>query len=106
MVMNYIDELKKAIRNIHGVDSTHINSVPVKETFHGKTVWDGVVEVFQLHGHPTATKAYAWSHQTDDPKKPIRHVAVLHLDGVTSPLLAVRAAIVKGFRDLETPEEA
>jgi len=103
--VNYIDELKDVIRRLHGVESTHIQSVPVKETFQGKTVWEGMVEVFQLHGHEKATKAYAWSHKSDDTKKPKRHVAVLHLGKVTSPLLAVRAAIVQEFRDSETPEE-
>ena len=103
--MTYLEELKSVIKRLHGVEATHLESVPIKETFQGKTVWDGVVEVFQLHGHPKAPKAYAWSHKTDDPNKPIRHVAVLHLNGVTSPLAAVRAAIVQEFRDYETPEE-
>jgi hypothetical protein len=38
-----------------------------------------------------------------NPKKP-RHVIVLHLGPVTSPLLAVRAAIVQEFRNAETAE--
>ena len=41
-----------------------------------KTVWEGIVEVFDLHGHPKANIAYAWSHATDDPDKPTRHVTV------------------------------
>jgi len=31
--------------------------------------WDEIVEVFELHSHPKATHAYAWTHDTDDPKK-------------------------------------
>jgi hypothetical protein len=27
----------------------------------GATVWEGVVHVFDLEGHPKATRAYAWS---------------------------------------------
>lgn len=104
--MNYIDELKDAIRRIHGVESTHLKSVPVKEIFQGKTVWEGIVEVFELHDHPKAPLAYAWTHRTDNPKKPKRHIAVLHFGKVTSPLLAVRAAIIKEFRDLEPTEES
>jgi len=102
--VNYIDELKEVIHRLHGVRATHVESVPVKEVFQGKTVWDGVVEVFDLHGHDTAQRVYAWAHKTDDPQKPRRHVAVLHLSPITSPLLAVRAAIVQEFRSLE-PEE-
>ncbi len=103
--MNYVDELRDVVRRLHGVDSTHVESVPVKETFEGKTVWEGIVEVFDLHGHPKAPKAYAWAYETDNPKKP-RHVTVLHMGPVTSPLLAVRAAIVKEFRDNAAIEEA
>lgn len=102
--MTYIDELKEVIHRLHGATATHVESVPVKEVFEGKTIWDGVVEVFDLHGHAKAKRAYAWSHQTDDPKKPKRHVAVLHLGQIESPLLAVRAAIIQEFRNLE-PEE-
>ncbi len=96
-----IQELRDVIKRLHGVDSTHVESVPVKETFQGKTVWEGVVEVFHLHGHPKAEKAYAWSHETDDPKKPKRHVTVLHLPPISSAIEAVRASIVKDFRDQE-----
>jgi len=103
--VNHIQELREIIRNLHGADATHIESVPVKETFQGKTVWEGIVEVFELHGHPQARKVYAWAHDTDDPQKPKRHVTVLHINPVTSPVLAVRAAIVQEFRSLGTAEE-
>ena len=76
-------------------------SYPVKEVFQDKTVWDGVVEVFELIGHPRAPKAYAWAHDADNPKQPRRNVTVLHIPPVTSPLLAVRAAIVQEFRNNE-----
>jgi hypothetical protein len=103
--VTYIEELRDVIRRLHGVDSSHAESVPIKETFEGRTVWEGKVEVFDLHGHPAAPKAYAWAYETDNPKKP-RHVTVLHMGPVTSPLLAVRAAIVKEFRDNAAIEEA
>jgi hypothetical protein len=103
--VTYIDELRDVIRKLHGVESIHVESVPVKETFQGRTVWDGVVEVFDLIGHPTATRLYAWSHQTDDPQQPRRHVTVLHTDPVISPLTAVRAVIIQEFRG-NAPAEA
>ena len=102
--MTRIKELQNVIRKLHGVESKHVESVPVKETFQGKTVWDGTVEVFELQGHPQASKLYAWTHQTDNPKKPKRHVTVLHVHPITSPVLAVRAAIVQEYRDLGTEE--
>jgi hypothetical protein len=104
--MSYVSELQDAIRRLHGVESKHIGSVPVKETFEGKTVWEGIVEVFELIGHPKAPKVYAWAHDTDDPKQPHRHVTVLHIPPVTSAVLAVRAAIVEEFRNRESEAEA
>jgi hypothetical protein len=93
------------IRRLHGVDAGYVESVPVKETFQGKTVWDGIVEVFDLIGHDKASRVYAWAHDTDDPKKPRRHVTVLHTHPVTSAAEAVRAAIIQDFRSLEPAEE-
>lgn len=87
-----IKALKEAIRNLHGCESTWIESVPVKETFQGKVVWEGVVQVFNLHGHPTATRCYAWSHRTKGKKR--RFVVVLHQVPVDSPEKAVRAAVI------------
>jgi hypothetical protein len=53
------DQLKRAVEAQHGCTATFVQSVPVKETFEGATVWDGVVHVFQIHGHPKAKEAYA-----------------------------------------------
>lgn len=96
--MTYLEELRDVIHKLHGVQATHVESVPVKEAFQGKTVWDGVVEVFDLHGHPKTHRIYAWSHETDDPNNPTRHVTVLHIPPVVSPLTAVRAAIMQEFQ--------
>lgn len=102
--MTHIQELRETIRHLHGTDATHVESVTVKETFQGKTVWEGIVEVFDLHGHPKAPRVYAWSHATDSPKE--RHVTVLHVGPITSAVEAVRAAIVQEFRDRGTAEES
>ena len=102
--MNYIHELQDVIRRIHGVEAEHLRSVPVKEEFQGKTVWEGDVEVFTLTGHPVAHRVYAWSHDTNDPKNPRRHVTVLHLHPIRSAQDAVRAAIVQEFKSLEPAE--
>ena len=96
--MTYIEEMRDVIRRLHGADAEHVGSVPVKEMFRGRTVWDGVVEVFDLYGHPTASKLYAWTHDTDDPKTPRRHVTVLH-----SPLSLLQRQRLgpQSFRSLE-----
>lgn len=100
--MSYIEELRGIIKNLHGVDSRHVESVPVKEVFQGKTVWEGVVEVFELIGHPRAHRAYAWAHDGERPRE--SSVAVLHIAPITSAAAAVRAALIQEFRSLE-PEE-
>ena len=100
--ITYIEELRNVIRKIHGVESRYLESVPIKETFQGKTAWEGVVEVFELTDHPKAQKLYAWTHDADSKKW---HVTVLHMDKVTSPLLAVRASIVQEFRQRGTTTE-
>ena len=102
--MSYIEELRDVIRRLHGAEATHIESVSVKETFKGDTVWEGVVEVFDLIGHPTAHRVYAWANATDDANNPRHHVTVLHLHPIKSAQDAVRAAIVQEFRSLEPAE--
>jgi len=92
------DDLKQTVERTHGGTATLAQSVPVHETFQGQTVWEGVVHVFDLTSHPTATRAYAWSFPAEGSDKP-RYVAVLHTDRINSPLQAVRAAIVAENRN-------
>ncbi|MFZ0637883.1 MAG: hypothetical protein WA755_08975 [Candidatus Acidiferrales bacterium] len=104
--MTYIEALQKAIRDLHHIESKHIASVPVKETFEGKTIWEGLVEVFDLIGQPKAPKAYAWMHNTDDPRSPGRQVTVLHIPPITSPELAVKAALLEEYKNRGSGEKA
>lgn len=90
-------ELKEAVENMYGGTTTLAQSVPVRETFDGKPVWEGVVHVFDLVGHPTATRAYAWSSPIEGSAKR-RFFAVLHTERINSPLEAVRAAIAAEHR--------
>jgi hypothetical protein len=99
--MTNIEELRDVIHHLHGAKATHVESVPVKEVFQGQTVWDGVVEVFDLKGHPKTHRAYAWSHATDDPKHPMQHVTVLHIPPAITPLMAVRTAIAAEVRNAQ-----
>lgn len=92
-----VEALREAIRNLHGCESVWIESVPVKETFEGQTVWEGTVQVFDLVRHRTAKRCYAWSYETGEGGKR-RFIAVLHQEPVDSPQAAVRAAIVQDSR--------
>ena len=87
-----IDQLKRAVESQHGGTATLVQSVPVNERHDGKPVWQGVVHVFDLAGHPKAKRAYAWSNEREGGKR--RFYAVLHMGPVTGPVEAVRAAIV------------
>ena len=97
--MTHIQELGDVIHRLHGAKAKHMESVPIKEMFRGQTVWDGIVEVFQLTGHPETDRAYAWMHDTEDPTHPKRHVTVLHIPPVISPRSAVQAAIIQEHKE-------
>jgi hypothetical protein len=85
-----IDLLREAVEAAHKCKALHDQSVPVREMFGDKVVWEGVVEKFALLGHPKAKWCYAWSFQDGTTK---RYVTVLELPPVESPQTAVRAAI-------------
>jgi hypothetical protein len=82
--------LRKAIESQHGGTATLAQSVPVRE-------WEGIVHVFNLEGHPIATRAYAWSSPIEGSDK-LQFFAVLHMGPVKSPQDAVRVAIVAEHR--------
>jgi len=104
--VNLIDELKDVIRKLHGAEATHVETVPVKETFRGQTVWEGDVEVFDLADHPQAKRIYAWSHETDDPANPRQHITVLQIPPAVTPQKAVQVAIAGMFREQEADAES
>ena len=86
-------KLRKAVESQHGGTATFITKLPVKQVLDGNTIWDGVVHIFDLEGHPKAARAYAWSSPIVGAERH-RFYAVLHLGDIRSPLDAVRAAIV------------
>jgi hypothetical protein len=103
--VSHITELRDVINRLHKANAKHVQSVPVTETFQGDTVWDGIVEVFDLSGHPESNRIYAWAHETGDPNQPKRYVTVLHIPPVISPETAVRAAVVQEFKERERHKE-
>ena len=88
----YVERLHMVIRHLHGADSKWLESISVLETFQGKTVWEGIVELFELTNHPKAKRCYAWSDF--DPKR--EHLtAVLEIPPVKSANDAVKVYIVQ-----------
>ncbi len=82
--------LKDAVETAHKCRALHDQSVPVREMFGDKVVWEGVVEKFALLEHPKAHWCYAWSFKDGTET---RYITVLELPPVESPQTAVRAAI-------------
>jgi hypothetical protein len=87
--------LLDAIKHLHGLDATWLESVPVREEHDGRVIWDGAVQVFAVE-HAKASRCYAWSHESG-PSGRRRFHAVLGAAPVDSPIAAVRFAIVGEF---------
>ena len=86
-----VGQLRKIIRDLHGVEATHLRSEDVREMFQGKVAWEHTVQVFEVRGDARARLAYAWAFQNDKGNR--EYVAVLGVPPVNSPLDAVRASI-------------
>lgn len=61
-------------------------------------MWQGDVEVFDLHGHPKAKRAYAWSHIDGANDESERFVAMLEIPPVDSAKRSVQVQIVKDVK--------
>lgn len=90
-------DLRRAVEGLHNCRASHREAVEVRETFQGQPVWEGIVHVFNLEGHPEATMAYAWSSPIEGSDRR-KFYAVLAIPPVTSPAEAVRASIVADHR--------
>jgi hypothetical protein len=97
-VSDYITRVQAAVERLHGGTAQYFSTVPVKEVFEGKTIWEGEVEVFALPNHPSgALECYAWAYQDDDGKT--HYTAVLRLPPIGTPHDAVKAAIMAKVKD-------
>lgn len=87
------DQLKQAVESQHGGTATHVQSVPIHQSYNGKTTWNGAVQVYDLADSPSgATRAYAWSCGREDGSR--QFIIVLRAGPVTGPREAVMAAMV------------
>ena len=95
---DYIAEIQAVFLKLHGCEANYVESVPVVEEFQGETIWQGDVEVFDLVGHPKATRGYGWGYTTTD-SGGRRYFTVLELPPVDSPQTAVKAAIMSEIQN-------
>ena len=84
----YIDRLRLTIEHLHNCAATYRQTVPVREVFKGKTIWQGDVEVFDLVGHPKAKTCYGWTHG-----EPEEFITILELPPVDSAQSAVKVGV-------------
>jgi hypothetical protein len=85
-----VAKIKDAIEATHSCAACHVASEPVIDIFDGKVAWDGVVETFELVGHPEARRCHAWSYAENGET---RYFTVLELPPVNYAASAVRVAI-------------
>src|SRR5437667_1332972 len=67
------------MRDLHGVESTHLRSEPVRETFEGETVCKGVVEVCP-QGTPEGRRGLRVESRDRRRKPPLRGRALSRAD--------------------------
>jgi len=91
----YIEHLQRAIKKTFGLESQHVETLAVVETFRGDVLFNGDVEVFTVTGHPDATRCYAWAKDIETGSN---STVVLERPPIKNALDAVRAALVTEFK--------
>ena len=97
--MSEIDNLKKVVEKLHCCKASYVDQVAVIEKYSDKTVWSGIVYIFQLIENPQGSLCYAWSLLNPESKK-TKYYAVLHIPPIDSPEKAVRASIVHDHKKI------
>jgi hypothetical protein len=101
---DYIGELIAVFTKLHNCDAEYVETVPVVEEFQGETIFQGDVEVFDIRGHPKATRGYGWGYVTSE-SGGRRYFTVLELPPVDSPQTAVKAAIMSEIKNARKKEK-
>ena len=84
------DELRLAIQQLHGCPSRLLECVPLSGDTAAQ-VSGGTMHVFELLGHPSGIRCYAWAAPSTT-NTTVMH-AVLHSESVNSPELAVQTLL-------------
>lgn len=86
-------ELARVVELQHACHATFAQTVPVRETFQGAPVWEGVVHVFNIDDHPRLPVPMRGHRQSTEATSAVFY-AVLQIGAIKTPVDAVRAAIV------------
>jgi hypothetical protein len=84
------DELRLAIQQLHGCPSRLLECVPLSGD-KAEQVFGGTMHIFELLGHPSAVRCYAWAAPSRT-NTTVMH-AVLQSRSVNSPELAVQTLL-------------
>jgi hypothetical protein len=90
---DYLLRLQSFLKQLYNCGATWRESVAIQQTYHGKVIWKGEVEIFDLSGHPKAVRAYGWSRPEGNANQGEHFVTVLELPPVDSPKMAVQISI-------------
>lgn len=89
-----IASIQRAVEEMQKCRATHLQSVQVMERQKDEIVCGGVVEVFDLHDHPKAKRAYAWQRKSQEIGGDAQYTVVLKIPPVNSANDAVKATIM------------
>jgi hypothetical protein len=94
-VSERIERLREAVEKACQCKARHAFSTAVLENFEGQVVWDGMVETFEIDGHPAAKLCYAFNFVEND--IPVVKT-VLGVPPADTPQGAVKVAIASKAR--------
>jgi hypothetical protein len=93
------EAIRRSVEALHGCEASYLTSEHVRESVGDRVVWDGMVSVFGLAGHPATTMCYAWSAEEKESSERA-YYAVLQIPPIESARDAVRASLALKRRDL------
>jgi hypothetical protein len=97
LVFENIGDLKRAVEYTCACKASYMGQVAMIEKYGEKTIWKGIVYIFRIIGHPQTDICYAWSSPMEGSSKR-RYYTVLKIPPIDSPEKAVRAALVRDYK--------
>jgi hypothetical protein len=94
----YIEKLEREISELHQC-TAHYDTVGWIEEAEGNLRWSGFVVAFNLTGHPTADRCYAWAEAVPENQGgPM--LTMLGIPPVVSAETAVRARLISRLKSV------
>jgi hypothetical protein len=95
MMTEYQEDIWCALKRMYGLDFTFLKTEWVSASWFDLE-WDGIVEVFAVHGHPEAVLAYAWAYdERGCDGYATQYIAFLRIAPILTPRRAVLACLME-----------